>query len=839
MAQVKDLVIKQQSNSDIYYASWDFSGVTTETSTGTVKVGGLVTIKSGATYYGGQSIPTWVKNDKWYVTQIKGDRAVLGKNVSGSHNINSPIKVSNLVAVGSTTSSTVSTSTLDHYEVKWYYDTGNGVWFSDGESSTKEKSATYNAPNNALNIKVSVKPVSTTKREGDKDVPHWTGTAVTAKFSISGSAPEEPPAPTVKIEEFNLTVTVDNITDPRSDKIEFQVYDGDELYKSGKVTVSGCMAVFSCKISAGGSYRVRCRSINLNSTTEDTSAWTDFTTPEETIPTAVKDVKCFAESETSVKVTWKAVSTAKRYEVQYAVKKSYFDTSSETQSMTVETNSAYITGLEAREWFFRVRAVNDKGESSWSSIVSTIIGTKPEPPTTWSLTTTAIVGEDITLYWVHNSEDGSKMKKSQIKISINGSSSTYTINGTVDDEEDEEPIYTYTINPSDYTSGAVILWSVRTKGVASEYSDWSVQRNIKLYAPPTLAMSDNTDAGFMRSLPLNLTLKAGPGTQTPISYLLKIIANDSYETVDIYGNDKIIPAGSEVFSKVYAAVNNNTQRLTISAGEVILENGQSYTVNAMVSMDSGLTAEASRSFTVDWSDHDYFIDASVAIDRNTLAAYITPYCRDGAGAYPEEVTMSVYRREYNGEFIELATNLSNTGVTTITDPHPALDYARYRIVAVHKSTSEVFFEDLPGQPVGEPSIVLQWDEKWIDFDYSGEDEPETPPWTGSMVRLPYNITIDESYNPDVSLVEYIGRRNPVSYYGTQKGETASWSTEIPKTDKETIYALRRLANWAGDVYVREPSGIGYWAQVTVSMSTAYLETVIPVTFEIARVEGGA
>ena len=42
----------------------------------------------------------------------------------------------------------------------------------------------------------------------------------------------------------------------------------------------------------------------------------------------------------------------------------------------------------------------------------------------------------------------------------------------------------------------------------------------------------------------------------------------------------------------------------------------------------------------------------------------------------------------------------------------------------------------------------------------------------------------------------------------------------------------------GDVYVREPSGSGYWANVSVSFSQTHCETVIPVTLNITRVEGG-
>ena len=92
-------------------------------------------------------------------------------------------------------------------------------------------------------------------------------------------------------------------------------------------------------------------------------------------------------------------------------------------------------------------------------------------------------------------------------------------------------------------------------------------------------------------------------------------------------------------------------------------------------------------------------------------------------------------------------------------------------------------------------------------------------------------------NSHISLVEYTGRAHPVSYYGTQKGITQIWSTDVPKEDAETIYALRRLSVWAGDVYVREASGNGFWASMKVSMDTKHNILVVPVTLNITRVEG--
>ena len=62
--------------------------------------------------------------------------------------------------------------------------------------------------------------------------------------------------------------------------------------------------------------------------------------------------------------------------------------------------------------------------------------------------------------------------------------------------------------------------------------------------------------------------------------------------------------------------------------------------------------------------------------------------------------------------------------------------------------------------------------------------------------------------------------------------------DVPKSDKETLYALRRLSIWKGDVYVREPSGSGYWASISVSFSQNHCDVVIPVSLAITRVEGG-
>lgn len=841
--KVKSLTIKPQSGSNgTYFASWDFTTpYITSVKSSKLKAGSIVAIKSGAKYYNGASIPSWVFQNQWYVVQVTGDRVVLGENTAHTHNIMSPIKASNISPVSGTDDIVTKKNTLDHYTVKWYYATGDGVWFDGGSSDVTLKNVTYSAPGNAKKIKVSVKPVSKKYKKNNKDTNYWTGTAVTKVYSISETNPDVPQGLKVELNKYKLTASVDNISDGKTDKIEFQVYKGNKKFKTGIADVKTARASFSCDVKAGDDYRVRCRAINVLKKVKAYSAWTEYSNSVNTIPSVPSpyyDIKCYALSETSIRVDWPKVKNATKYEVQYSDEMRNLDGSTDVSSGTYNFNYAIINGLETgKTWFFRVRAVNDVGESGWTSIARTVIGKDPAAPTTWSSTTTAISGDPVILYWVHNSEDGSKQTKAQIELDINGKVSTETI---MYSEDDEETNSSYSIDTSTYVEGVNIKWRVRTMGVTGKYGDWSIQRVIDIYAPPTLEISvtdkNGVDLDTVTSFPFYLSGIPGPETQTPTGYSISISANESYYTIDNIGNEKIVSEGEVVYSRFIDT--NNDLLLEFMPSNIDLENGVEYTITCILSMNSGLTAEATTTFDVSWIDEVYEPDASISFDDETLVTYIKPYCVDDNEDYIENIHLSVYRREYDGKFTEIETNISNVMDTTVVDPHPSLDYARYRIVAISDDTGSVSYYDVPAYPINEKAVIIQWDESWSNFDVINEDELEEPPWSGSLLRLPYNIDVDNSNKIDVSLIEYYGRSHPVSYYGTQVGETATWKVSIDRTDIDTLYALRRLSKWMGDVYVREPSGSGYWASISVSYNQTHGNLTIPVTMNVTRVEGG-
>lgn len=849
MATVTNLKISLQNNTEYtLYASWEFKESSPPSGGGgggggSVKVGSVVTVKPGSKWYNGVGISDFVFSKQWIVLEVHGDRAIINKSTDGAFAIMSPIHVNSLNVVRSKTLTVprdAEPNTLDYYEVKWNYATGNGIWFDGGSSNVKIRNATYNFPSNASKVKVTVKPVSKTHQVNGNETSYWTGTSASAEYLVSELPPNKLSAPTVTMDKYSLTAKIENIEDAKAEKVEFEVVKDDVKFASGISVVKTARASYTCNITAGGKYRVRCRAINYVGGSPVYGPWSPYSGENTAVPSVPTNVKCSVETETSVKVSWDQDPTATSYKVEYTTNKSYFGSSSEVKSITVETNYAIITGLDAgHEWYFRVAAVNRQGESGWSSIVYKIIGTKPEPPTTWSLTSTAIIGEPVILYWVHNSEDGSKQNEAQIELTINGSTKIVTVDTSNEEvpEDEIDKIYSYSLDLSEYSDGAEVLWRVRTRGITFEYSDWSIQRTISTYAPPTSSLILGDGSGILTVFPFTILINVGPSSQNAITYHVSITAENTYRTEDYTGKTIIVNAGDEVFSKVFI---NSSNRLSFDLlpENVILENNQQYKVTVVVSMNSGLTSESSAIFTVVWSDENYHPDASVTIDYKNLCAYISPFCLTDSGGLNSEVVLSVFRREFDGSFTEIGSNIENYGSISVTDPHPALDYARYRIVARNRNTNSIGFTDLPGIPVKEPSIVIQWNEDWVPFDNAEEASPDIPPWVGSMLKLPYNVDVTESYAPDTSAVEYIGRNHPVSYYGTQKGSSANWSTVIPKYDKETIYALRRLSSWAGDVYVREPSGNGYTAQITVSMSIKHLDVTIPVSFNVKRVEGG-
>ncbi len=104
MARVSNLKVQLQAGTtNTVFASWEFGDPEAASSGsggggGSVSVGSWVRVKSGATWYNGAAIPSFVYNYRWKVIDLRGNRAVINDSDSGGFRICSPISVNYLQA---------------------------------------------------------------------------------------------------------------------------------------------------------------------------------------------------------------------------------------------------------------------------------------------------------------------------------------------------------------------------------------------------------------------------------------------------------------------------------------------------------------------------------------------------------------------------------------------------------------------------------------------------------------------------------------------------------------------------------------------------------------------
>lgn len=808
-------------------------------------------------------------------------------------------------------------------------------------------SASFSIPNDATYIKCTVTPKSTKyKNKKKKDKSYFTGVGVPKSYDPTG-VPEKAPTPSVSIENGKVKVVISGVPNIVSNaKIEI-VRDNTTpaWHTADNVAVKTGYASYTKAVDPGHSYKAR---IRISGTGYTLSDWSDYSENVESDPEPLTSLTLRATSASSVNATWPSAGNDVQYELEWFSKPKVsdperFDTTSTVSSQTCSTNEWNVTGLEAGTWYFRIRVVNNNAKSSWFPANDTdkyiTLGKPPSPPTTYSLRSSIKVGEIIDLYWIHNSEDGAAQTHGEIELVFKDTTIgtiTERIIKTNDkygnpDEEDENLFYRLDTSKShsginvdteesftiDFKDGVSIEWRVRTKGPSSAgdsqgWSDWSVVRQIDIWAEPFINMLATATLGewmwdpfnflqdtiytapraplapdeddIFTTIPVGVRLTSGPLNQTPTGYSITVEAKNGYTYENEFGDTVIVNAGETIFSK-YLVTDRHEFIYMLTPSNISFQDGETYIIKATVTMNSGLTAVTDEyEFTVDWEEVDMHPDADIVVDPNYLYATIVPYCTSSAIGYdiPEDaqdgddidvddeeddsnlvkdVLLAVYRKDVDGELVEIQRDIPNDRKTSIVDPHPTLDEVVYRIIAYKTDTGQIAYDDTIPEDVPQTGIVITWDESWFntpeEMNQSEENEDEAEmdelEYSGSILKLPFNVTIDESRSPDVSLINYIGRKRPVGYYGTQLGETSTWKTEIPRVSTsdeyfseimpypdEVMRLIRKLAIYTGDVYVRESEGrTGYWANVKVSFNVGYNTKVIPIAFNITRVEGGA
>lgn len=743
----------------------------------------------------------------------------------------------------------------DGYTITWSYYAG--LWFNGSSSTTKFTNATYSPPSNATYVKVSVAP-----NPGNK--ANWKGAAKsTGAYKIpvgsTDTTPSAPSAPDVSISTekgqngYTVTAKVLNYQNDHSNgRIRFQILEDDrEIVLNGDTTnANGIASVLYDKGKVGG-HRYKARALAWGKHNEQ-SEWSGYSSNEYTPPDKAVINELVTITFGTVDVRWSALTGADTYTLEYTNETidgvPVFDTESSAvqRQDNIKATHYPATSLTIEEdkavWYFRLRGVGSAqgSEGEWSEIKQIPVGKKPDIPTVWSYTTIGKIGEPIVLNWAHSSEDGSKQSGAKVGIKINDGEET------VKDDFITETSWSY--DTSNLQDSDKISWRVCTKGVSGipeEWGDWSEYREVVVYSPPGLSFTvgvvdpDDTEA-MVDSFPIKINVSSTPVSQTPVAYTISITSQEEYDISGDDGMEVHVNVDDEIYSN-YIQSTEHQFLIELSPGDLYLNEGTIYTVTMTVAMQNGLTAEASNNFRAKWEIPSWSPDADIYINSERLSAYIRPYCADEwEFEYRKGFTLAVYRIDFDSHLTLIQSGIDAGDNATITDPHPSLDYARYRIVATDLKTGVVSYADPEPIPVNAGCAVIQWEGDVRSFFIDPEVYDDVfDNWSGTVLKLPYNIDVSDDVSPDVSLIEYIGRRHPVSYYGTQEGSTSRWSAEVPKSDVDTLAKIRALAVYQGDVYVREPYGTGYWANVKVSYNITHGKASVPVSFSITRVEGGA
>lgn len=744
------------------------------------------------------------------------------------------------------------------------------VTFEILKNDSSPQNYTVNLSRGSASIAVSGVPVNVNYKARVRAFNVVSGRTYTTEWSNYSNniklKAEKPPAPSnldIEINGRTLNAIVNGYSNTNVDFIFFQVVrDNKTVYATGRVRVTTSIAIFSVSnIPIGSEYKFRAYAIGVRGVNAGlNSEWSAYSKSAKTVPADVpKFTSIAALSSTAIKVAWNAALAAESYHIQYTfnhdgyvINHDFFNTGVDvTDAENIKALYYPATNLTmGKTYYFRIKAANSAGESvNWSAISSCIIGTTPDAPTTWSYTSVGIIGDNVVLNWVHNTQDGSDQTGARVYIKVVNKAGTVVvaehIQATINNKTQ---VYTY--STAGRSDGDTIYWSISTRGTKGIQTEWgpkSTARSFIVYTKPELAISAGEtgegDYPVISSFPLDIHMVATPITQTPVAYYVTITSDEDYDVTGGNGVEIHVSEGDAIYQR-YIQVNDegNIMDLILNPGDLYLVNEIVYTITAAVSMSNGLTAEKSMKIQAQWVEDDVYPDADVEVDDEHMTAVVRPYCLDeneietSSGYY-----FAIYRIDFDGSFTLIQEKIDGLNNVSVLDLHPSLDNARYRIVATNKINGLVSYEDVEATDMNVNYAVIQWGGTWkniegldIDDIYNYEDL-----WSGTCLKLPYNIDISDDTQPDVTMVEYIGREHPVSYYGTQKGQTSSWKVDIKKNDDDTLRKIRALSIYPGDVYIREPSGTGYWANIKVSYSYNHKDKIIPVSFAITRVEGGA
>lgn len=673
-------------------------------------------------------------------------------------------------------------SVIDGYTIRWYYKANKSskTWYLSKTITVSASTHTtahdlWTPPDNAVALKVTIKPTSKTYKKSSSGTAKWF--TADSRSKIDWDYDEYPSTPsidslTIVNKKLSAKVAFDysslKLERYESYKVRLQVFKDDKTYvkfgdniyleksysKSNPIPSSGIIT-FERTLSSVGSYKVRA-AIGAYDSGYKWSEYSSWSSSVDTRPQAptLKSVSVVGDGQ--IKVTWSKVPNITQYKIEYVNDYTRNFNSSMIQSVTVDDVTSYIiSGFEVGHTvIFRVRSVNASDESSPSKTMKVTLAVKPSSPTTWSSRIKTSIASEIEttepvyLYWVHNTTDASVQQKAKLQFTISDKI-YYLIKANTEKDEYGElvdkttelslwDLTVYTDESNTTSAGTIyslfkslgaesIKWKVCTKGAHADYSDWSIERVIEAYEQPNLELVITNGEGtaltgnVLESFPLNISGIVTPTSQTPISFHLSIIAGATYDTTDIYGDDMTISEGSEIFSKY---IDSDILEYSLMPSDVDFVANVPYILKAIVYTDAGLNASATYEFSPDWVEVEEEPDAIIDFNEKYRYANITPFCNYFIGYEVEEGDETV-SEDYE-PVVYMGTAITGTSETETIFAGSGIESAMVGDMYFNNSTFETYVCTLGGS-----ADTATWLYRTT-FDYS--DSAETTWYSGTTIN---------------------------------------------------------------------------------------------------------
>lgn len=312
-------------------------------------------------------------------------------------------------------------------------------------------------------------------------------------------------------------------------------------------------------ISPNGQYQYRVRAKNAAGYSAYSTSGSIYTTPAS--PASVTLDKTAA---TTVQVnatgTW-------GYAVTYDMELTY-DGGATWSTVATSTSLPYSATVSGGTVQFRVRATRGVLASAWTLSASLVTITPPLAPTiVQAPANPTAYGDSSVISWTPNHPDGSSQESAEIKVTNpGGTSTTYTVTTAT----------SYQLTPN-----ATGTWTaqVRTKGLDPSYGEWSQSVSWAVANPPAVVItSPATDGTDINALPMTVSWTVTDSTGVSTQRI-------------------IIEGETEILNRTLAG---DVRTLSLTASDVDLVDGETYTIRIRVMGGSGLVTEQTRIFDVSW-----------------------------------------------------------------------------------------------------------------------------------------------------------------------------------------------------------------------------------------------